>query len=774
MTRDADYLYLLLPTVYRQRDEAQGWPLRDLLRVVSEQVNVVEEDIARLYDNWFVETCDDWVVPYLGDLVGYRPLSEASALGDPDRAGEAARGRALIPRRDVAGTIGFRRRKGTLALLEELADAVAAWPARAVEFLTLIGWTQHLDHQRLGRGQTVDLRSTERLDNLSGPFDDIAHGADVRRPVSHRSRGLHNVPSVGVFVWRLASYGVTRAPAACIEREGSHCYTFSVLGHDTPLFNRPEAGVDPTHITEAGNVPVPISRRAFEHRLSEHPLTSDASPAYYGPIKSLSIEVLGWPKRGAKGLIASEDVIPADLSKWQGYSSPRGKVLVDPMLGRLMFAPAQSPKGVLVSYHYGFSSSMGAGEYAREVSQPGEAQVYRVRQQEPRDGEFRTVKDALEQWQRDKAAPGAEGEELFRAAVLEVADSGVYEERFAFTLDPGEYLQLRSAPLTRPVLRLLDYRVDQPDPFSVTGGRASRFVLDGFLVTGRGIEVTGNGPGDRPGDSGSGGSSADDQDDDGELCDVAIRHCTLVPGWDLACDCTPERRDEPSLTLTYSRTRVVVEHSIIGSVWVEADQRGGDPAELVIRDSIVDATSTDGLAISSGDGRLAFVDLTLARCTVIGEVRVHTLQLGVDSIFTSHVSVARRQVGCVRYCYVPVGSRTPRRHRCQPDVVVEEVASELRRRAADAGTSVDPEVLGRAQLREADRVRPVFESIRYGNPTYAQLADVAAAEIRRGAHDESEFGAFHDLYQPQRAANLRNRFDEYTPAGLDTGIFHAT
>jgi hypothetical protein len=35
-------------------------------------------------------------------------------------------------------------------------------------------------------------------------------------------------------------------------------------------------------------------------------------------------------------------------------------------------------------------------------------------------------------------------------------------------------------------------------------------------------------------------------------------------------------------------------------------------------------------------------------------------------------------------------------------------------------------------------------------------------------------GVFHDLYQPQRAANLRARLDEYTPAGMTAGIIYAS
>ena len=35
-------------------------------------------------------------------------------------------------------------------------------------------------------------------------------------------------------------------------------------------------------------------------------------------------------------------------------------------------------------------------------------------------------------------------------------------------------------------------------------------------------------------------------------------------------------------------------------------------------------------------------------------------------------------------------------------------------------------------------------------------------------------GAFHELYLPQRIANLRARLEHSTPAGMDTGIIYAT
>jgi hypothetical protein len=410
--------------------------------------------------------------------------------------------------------------------------------------------------------------------------------------------------------------------------------------------------------------------------------------------------------------------------------------------------------------------------------------VYRVSHQHTAKGEFRTIHGAWEQWRKDRRAPVPDGGKSPQAAVIEVADSGVYEERLNFELEPGESVQLRAAPSVRPVLRLLDYRVDQPDPFRISGAAASRFVLEGFLVVGRGILIAGPGHVENdpphsdaadegePGDEDATRDGARDRSQDHrELCDVAIRHCTLVPGWDLDCDCSPGRPDEPSLTLSYTRTKVVVEHSILGSIQVDGDERRGDPATLRISDSILDATSPDGLALSDGSGHIAYAAVRIVRTTVVGEVRTHAIHLAENSVFTSRVIVARRQIGCIRFSYVPIGSRTPRRYSCQPDLAAQQAEDDLR--SASTG-SVDPNTVGRARARAVDRVRPTFTSLRYGTPGYAQLGEATDSAIGRGADDESELGAFHDLYQPQRAANLWARLDEYTPAGMDAGIFYAS
>ena len=63
-------IFELLPAVYRIRDEEQGGPLKALIDIIAEQAKLTEKDIAQLYSNWFIETCEEWVVPYIGELLG--------------------------------------------------------------------------------------------------------------------------------------------------------------------------------------------------------------------------------------------------------------------------------------------------------------------------------------------------------------------------------------------------------------------------------------------------------------------------------------------------------------------------------------------------------------------------------------------------------------------------------------------------------------------------------------------------------------------------------
>jgi hypothetical protein len=758
MTRPDDAIYNLLPAVYRLRDAELGEPLGQLLDVIDEQVAVVRSNIAQLYDDWFIETCEDWAVPYIADLVGYRVVHAAGEPGPQTTAEGRRLAAALVTRRDTANTIRNRRRKGTLALLDLLAADVAGWPARAVEFDRLVSQTQYIPFPRPRRGRLIDLRRGDDLDRIGGPFDTVARSPDLRRPDSHRSPGRFNLPSVGVFVWRLRPYPVTQAPAHCVDHVRHH-YTFSVLGNDAPLFTAPVAGPpSPPHIADELNVPAPIRRLAFRDRTGDYYGPVPAAPASAGDpsdcgsgtteaVKSLTIWRDGL---GDEHVVPAADVVAADLSKW-AYKPHGRQVAVDPVLGRIAFSPRSMPrKGVWVSYHYGFSVDIGGGEYERRLLPLGDRAVYVVAQPPPDShgapgpaGPFPTIGAALSRWAADKEADSAK-----REAVIEIADGGFYNESIEILLDPADRLEIRAAEETRPVIRLLESYTNRPNALRIArgggdpavAGQGGRLTLDGLLIAGRGLVA------------------------EGALEELRIRHCTLVPGWSIDADCCPNNGGEPSVELFDTTARLIVERSILGPIEVNDSRARSEPAQVFISDSILDATDTSAKALHAPDCAVAHATLKIVRCTVFGAVQVHQVKLADNTLFMGSLKVARRQVGCFRFCYVPRGSVTPSRFECQPDLALAALAD------GAAGAAVSEADKASA----AARARPVFNSTRYGRPDYAQLADLCPAAICRGADDESEMGAFHDLFQPQREANLLARLAEFTPAGVDAGLFYAS
>lgn len=724
MTRNPDRLYDLVPVVYRTRDAAQGYPLQALLRVITEQVDVIEDDISQLYENWFIETCQDWVVPYIGSLIGYTPVSNT---GQPQKETTRAltRERILIPRREVSNTIGFRRRKGTLDLLEQLAAAVGGWPAHAVEFYRLLGVTQNINFLNLDRGRTVDVRAGRQLESLTSAFDRSGHTTDVRRVNSKYSQGQFNIPEVGLFIWRLNTYSVTGTAAYCYEQESPNCYLFNALGNDTPLYNNPQPESDSRE--SKLNFPDPISRRDLERtqRLRHAKPSAPDIGDYYGPGKSFSI-LTG----ASRELVPASQIVAADLSNWT-YRPLPNEVAVDPHLGRIVFPPGHARKqGVWVSYYYGFSAPIGGGEYERPQTQPPNAKVYLVGQ----GAQFTRIGDALTQWTQD--AP--------QSALIEIVDSAVYTEPIHISLNANQTLKLAAADRVRPIIRLLDWQSDLPDDMTISGDAGSWFILEGLLVTGHGVQIS------------------------DAIAGVQITHCTLTPGWGLECNCQPKKPSEPSLQLINGPGCLRIEHSIIGAIRVDRNEVTEDPLLIRISDSVVDATGPSQVAIAATQGLCAYATLRIVRSTVFGQIQVQAIESAEDSILMDLVRVCRRQKGCMRFCYVAPGSRTPRRFKCQPDLVQSAVINDF---TAGQITAAERDVLLRS---ERLRVEPEFGSVRYGSPVYCQLSKDCAAEITTGASDQSEMGVFHDLYQPQRKANLLTRLGEYTPAACDVGIVFAS
>lgn len=216
---------------------------------------------------------------------------------------------------------------------------------------------------------------------------------------------------------------------------------------------------------------------------------------------------------------------------------------------------------------------------------------------------------------------------------------------------------------------------------------------------------------------------------------LIVRHCTLVPGAQLNADGTPRAPGALGIDVRSARAELVVEQSITGAI------KGMTRTRITLSDSIIDATDRDPTnpqreAIGAGDQPTGA--LSIESSTVLGITRGHELAVS-DSILFGRVEVANRQAGCARFSYLPSQSRAPRRYHCAP-AAPEDV--------------------------------PHFASVRFASAAYARLTTSAPEVIRRGAEDESEMGAHHRLQEPQRAADLVTRLDEYLRLGLRAGLIY--
>jgi hypothetical protein len=356
-----------------------------------------------------------------------------------------------------------------------------------------------------------------------------------------------------------------------------------------------------------------------------------------------------------------------------------------------------------------------------------------------------SIHDALAEWR----AANEHGEAP--AAVIEIDGDGVYREHLDIRLAASEQLEIRATQGRRPVIIPVELGGGRPDRFRVrgaggdnAGGQRPSFALDGVWIARHSLDLYGG------------------------FAEVRLRHCTLVPARGLAGAGPREETRRPSLVVRAMPCPITISSSVIGKILVESPETGLEPLPLTVCDSVLDASDLREPAVLGTDGRPAWVRLSLSRVTVLGGAHVHSAGLAEDSILTAALDCERRQSGHVRFCYLAPGSHTPKRTCCQPDEALARVAAEIARGTLAAA---DP---GRVEALTAARITPRFDTVQFGQPAYARLADQAAPELTHGAHDEGELGAYHDLWQPLRAADLRTQLRDYVPPGIGIDIRFAT
>lgn len=796
MRFDAETLYSLLPAIYRIRDVEQGEPLKALVEVLAREVAVLEADLDQRYDDQFIETCAEWVVPYIGDLIGDRPLYN-NLPGFPSA------------RAAVANTIGYRRRKGTPAMLEQLARDVTGWPARVVEFFELLSTTQYMNHLRPHNLTTPDLRRWQPLDYLNSPFETTAHTAEMRRIPPRRGR--YNIPNIGLFLWRLEPYTIGTfarkndsesennsesaalnflSTARAVTTPADGRYTFHPVGLDAPLFNPPLPEIAFT-LAAPINVPEPLRRRVLHEELEgwRQAIANNQQADFYlvyfsettgtettGTETTNTLILTGSRRRVFDIFVDSDTPIPpeeilicnlADNSLGEWRRPPENKtyqtgppavlnqppptaslpirVAVDPLLGRIAFPEGITPGQVRVRYTYGFSADVGGGPYDRGdsvfplLARPVTWQIGVSKSADPTDSQVvDTLSEAINQW--NNQTEGTFG-------VIALLDSQTYEETFpTIEIPAGSQLLIVAAGWPEVAVP------NSPVPQRQLGRLSPDFLRPHLLGD---LSVIGTAPdgNESPGELMLNNLLIEGSltVESGNLDSLEIAHCTLVP---LPAVSPPPNSLANSLVVNPDNALLTLrlDKTIAGPISIAETIE-----QLVIETSLIDGASEQAIAAAS-------TPTSIKNSTILGTTNVRSLEAS-NSIFTHLLTVQRRQEGCVRFSSLPLASQAPRRYRCQPNLALAELAKAQQLKAITDSAQ-------RAQMER--RLSPDFTSRRYGDPAYGQLSGRCAVEIRQGADDEAEMGVFHDLYQPQRETNLRLRLDEYLRFGLEAGIFYVT
>lgn len=746
-------LYALLPAIHRVRDAERGQVLRALLAVLETELEAVRQDVEGLYDDWFIETCAPWVVPYLADLLGLEGIR-----------GEQGYSRRAV----VANTVAFRRRKGTASVLESLAQAETGWQARAVEFFQLLSTTQHSNHVRPRSLHGVDIRDAERMELLDGPFQTASHTAELRRVGSRQGR--YNIPNVGIHLWRLEVFHVRDATARRVgaSADGRRIYyRFDAIDRDVPLYNAPRTQAELSSIATEIDVPGRLRDRALGAVMADPTGWAEQAAWWFDPQDEPAFAI----RAGAPD---DPTPVPFDASRlrfflpwrradaaleeavndWENMVSPEGTALVDVQRGRLVLhlaADAAEPEELRVDFRTAFSARLGGGPYDRNASlalDPGwdlehfddsrgfQVGVSRKHHQESAPGAAdpnvkATLREAVAEWNAwsATAGPGCKG-------LIVLMDSRTYEESLTgadAVVVPAESELWIVAASWEPPAADSGLPTDRRLPGSANA--------DGIRPHLRGdLEVRGGSGGQTRGRLYMNGLRLEGSLTvlEGDLGGLTLRHCTQVPGGGRrilvrAGDSSVEPDANAGLELTISR-------SVLGGV------DGPAPfASVKLDESVIDRFDAD----RSIDAPQA--DLEARSVTILGSTRVRTAS-ATDSLFVGLLLVALKQQGCLRFCWVSVDSTAPRRYRCQPETALGSAAASLH---ADLVATL----------------RPSFASVAYGSPAYARLRRLCRSEIRAGAEDGSEMGAFTFLRQPQRESNLETALRQYLRFGLSSGLF---
>lgn len=761
-------LFDRLPEIYRTRDAEQSpaYPLRAYLGAIEASFGALHDDIARLYDNLFIDTCEDWVVPYLGDLLGTTHLK-----GDP---------RTL--RADVADTIALRRRKGTLGAIERLAADLTGWACRGVELRENLGWRQHLNHQRpdagglppwgsdsitrftVPRGGTAPIRDPASLALLGTPFDNFACTADVK-PAVDDVRHI-SLPNLAIFLWRLSAWqwpalppllkgvtdlGAQPAPLAqFIVRLDLH-----PLDRPVRLFNiaRPSdidlgaSGGVIAPLTQADAVPGPmLDARITSGAQAGHPeayVHVDFFDDTAAPPTGLDLANVGLnlfiPQSAQAAFAATAWRFRGDnLCAWEtGLRQPvaDGEIVIDPAIGRVLIGVGTAAqRDGLVD---GTTPRMYVSFTCASPGPVGAQPVVRL----PFDRTGADVREA-------SALPGGTSlqaqlnglDTATQPVVIEIRDSLAHPldiRAIAGTVIDGgvalrlaQSLTIRAADGHRPVILLAR-------PLGFRPVNAVDATIDAPAVRLEGVHLA-------PAAGFTAGAALVTR---AALSRLEIIGCTLDPGGHALRD-DSRAPMQPALHLEngYGFTLatdldafvptpdIVIQRSITGAIAVDERYR------LDLTDSVVDAglgvgdppNGSFAIGAATDPASAWSAALQFQGLTAFGPVRTAAVG-GQGGLFVQRFEVLDNQHGCIKWSWFSGDAdRLPPNHFCL----------------------------------HADEARLAFVSQRAGDPGHAQIERASDVRIRTRGPGDDAMGAFGFLLEAHKWTNLQVRLREFMPVGV--------
>ena len=760
-------LWQLVPEVYRNEDGLAANPgvLRRVVELIAAEAARSRRSIDRLWEDQHVETCDDWAVPYIGDLVGAR------LVGALDRRAR---------RVDVANAVKFRRRRGTPDLLDSLVRAMSGWDVVLVEGFRRLARTRHrLDPApRAGgfftgtlTGGTADLRSPAGAEVSDGPFDEYFHTLDAR--LLRGRDGRFGLNKLNFHLYRLRAFemkdGVDPVGLTDPNAEGfPRLFTIDPSGRDVQLLidadppdpdavaalpgqlSRPNCGLPlEWEVTQAmrcrllGHEAYEVTESHIEEllQLANPPTSADeqtlfqvldvrfnSEQALRRRLRDLGAGIATDPPDWYRALVAlallartgKANLYPRQVEISDGFAPfTADRVAAANLANRdCQHDPENNLAELLVSPEQGRFATVPADE------PPGFSPLV-TRYHYGFSGEV-----GAGPYPRDPL-PASDVPTLVAAngvvpagGVLQ-GDGLLVDDNRTYTLDITNATAVGNAVLMAGPERR---------PYVTLGGGGAQLrpqaVNATFLIDGGWYGV--NDPSNPPaaGETadfeivGAAGANPEDFDFDR----VEIRFATLDPGGVRA-----DGVRIPALRLLV-RARIrtlVIRRSIVGPVHVVRDD-DDDPSlveELLICESIVDARETlDRLAVSSNFGTVV-----IEGSTVFGDVAADVLKAS-DSIIDGRVMVVNNQAGCFRFSASEPG----------PDV--------------------------RLPPRYRDLLAPIpesaFNATLFGDPRYAQLSVVAPQALLSGAENGSEMGVFSHLLTPVRMSSVRAKVGEFGPVGM--------